>query len=215
MSNSVVAARKEGRGKGARAARRAGDGKSRLARAVDRATIAACAVLALGLAVVAASWGRPPHLGGEIVRIVQLESGGRLVYGRVSGTFGPMRRGFGQWIGPGGFDLLTEEGRALTLEGGIEEVRWHALLWPPSWWRQEVWFVEALPPLTGFERLRVRLSDRLGNPVVGASVQLSGAHVPAGEVPADVRLWGRLSGVGASLAKPIDAAEVELQTIRR
>ena len=195
--------------------RRPVGGPSRWWKVLNGLTAAAAAVLLLGVTTVVLSWGRPPRLGAEIVRVEPQDGGGAVLYGRVSGSFGALRRGFGQWIGPGGVDLLTADDRVLSLPGRIEELRWQALLWPPNWWRREVWFVEALPPSVGFERVRVHLIDRLGNPVLGPAVRLDRAGTPLEELPVDVRAWGRLEGLGAGLATPIEASAVELEAPRR
>ncbi len=171
-------------------------------------------LLVLGLSTVLLSWGRPPHLGGEIVRVESVSSGGVLLYGRVQGSFGPLRRGFGQWIGPVGVDLLTADDRMHSLPRLIEETRWQALLWPPNWWRREVWFVESLPPTPGFQRVRIRITDRLGNAVLGPAVSLAEVGAPRDELPGDLQAWARLESVGARFASPVSATDLDLEVSR-
>ncbi len=180
--------------------------------ALNRLTIG---FVAAGLATVVCSTGRPPTLDAGIKAIQPLPGKRSLVYGTMRGTWGPLRRGFGQMIGRVSLDLLTADGRYLTIARCIEEPEWQGVLWPLNWWRTEVWFSELLPELSGFESIRVRLEDRLGNERVSDPYPLRGGPGSAELVPDDVR-WLALPAIAISPSSaPVDADQVALESPRR
>lgn len=183
-----------------------------LVRALNRLTIG---IVAAGIATVICSTGRPPTLGASIKAVQVLPGKGTMVYGTMRGTWGPLRRGFGQMIGRASLDLVASDGRYLTIPRCIEEPEWQGVLWPLNWWRTEVWFSEMLPEVRGFEAVRVRVEDRLGNERSSETYPLSGGPGTAALVPDDVR-WLALPAVvirGAST--PIIADEASLESPRR
>lgn len=171
--------------------------------------------VAIGLATVTCSTGRPPPLGATIKAIQSLPGKGTVVYGTVRGSFGPLRRGFGQMIGRASLDLVTGDGRYLTLSRCIEEPEWQGVLWPLNWWRTEVWFSEMLPEVRGFEAVRVRVEDRLGNERTSEAYPLRGGPGTAELAPEDVRWLALPAILVGGPSTPIVADEITLESPRR
>lgn len=183
-----------------------------LVRALNQATIG---FVAVGIATVVSSAGRPPMLGASVKAVQSLPGKGTVIYGTMRGTWGPLRRGFGQMVGRASLDLVTSDGRYVTLSRRLEEPEWQGVLWPLNWWRTEVWFSELLPEVRGFESVRVRIEDRLGNERTFESYPLSRGPGTAEIVPDDAR-WLALPAIvfGAAVA-PIVADETTLESPRR
>ena len=188
-----------------------GSGKS-LFRVLNRMTVV---FVAVGVSTVICSAGHPPTLGAAIKAVQSLPGKGTVVYGTVGGTWGPLRRGFGQMVGRAGLDLLTSDGRYLTIARCIEEPEWQGVLWPANWWRTEVWFSEMLPEVRGFASVRVRVTDRLGNERTSEPYPLSGGPGTAAMVPDDARWLALPAIVTGAHGAPIVADETTLESPRR
>ncbi|MFN7950512.1 MAG: hypothetical protein U0610_02220 [bacterium] len=189
--------------------------RSPLRRAIRVANSLTAAFVVLALATIVASAGRPPPLSASVKAVQLLPDKGVVVYGTLRGTFGPFRRGFGQLVGPPALDLVTEDGRYLTLPDRIEESIGQGILWPFHWARTEIWFSERLPPVSGFASIRVRIQDRLGNQRVSDDYPLAGGPGSPEMVPDDVR-WLALPGIVlGGTGSPLIADEATLEAPRR
>jgi len=183
-----------------------------LFRALNRVVIG---FVTMGVATVVCSAGRPPSLGAAVKAVQSLPGKGTVVYGTVGGTWGPLRRGFGQMVGRASLDLLTSDGRYLTIPRCIEEPEWQGVWWPLNWWRTEVWFSELLPEVRGFASVRIRVTDRLGNERTSEPYPLSGGPGTAAIVPDDARWLALPSIVLGAAEAPVVADDSALESPRR